>query len=95
MIARRLTAAAGMAISLTGCFTTTADFKQDAENYISSEVSTAVGATFQAVTCEEPASQAVGTRFTCSAIDDNGGVWEFDNLIDAENEFTVNVSRRP
>jgi hypothetical protein len=91
----RLLLIGASAVPLSGCFTSTADFRRDAENYISNAVAEAVGTTFQDVTCVEPTSQSIGTRFTCSAIDADGAVWEFDNVIDAENEFTVNVSRRP
>lgn len=82
-------------VVLGGCFTTTADFKRDAEAYIAADVADAVGATFESVTCQQPVDQDVGTRFTCSAIDDAGQVWEFDNEIDAPGEFTVNLSKRP
>ena len=82
-------------IALTGCFTTTADFKKDAEAYITNSVAPEVDAAFQSVLCEQPLDQDVGTRFACSAIDADGGVWEFDNVIDAPGEFTINVARRP
>jgi hypothetical protein len=82
-------------IALTGCFTSAADFQKDAESYIQAAVAPEVGTTFDDVTCEQPLNQNVGTRFTCSAIDVDGGIWEFDNVIDEPNEFTVNVSRRP
>lgn len=82
-------------VGLSGCFTSTADFQKDAERYIQDVVAPDLDVAFNAVTCEQPLNQNVGTRFSCSAIDANGDVWEFDNLIDATNEFTVNVSRRP
>ncbi len=84
------------ASSLLGaCFTTTADFKRDAETFIEEQVAPELGTTFQSVTCMQPVDQEVGTTFTCSALDAGGGVWEFDNLIDAPGEFTVNISRSP
>lgn len=80
---------------LTGCFTTAADFRRDAEAFIREQVGPELDVTFQSVTCVDPVDQEVGTRFTCSALDDQGGVWEFDNLIDAPNEFTVTIADRP
>ena len=83
------------AVALSGCFTSTADFKKDAEAYIAASVAPEVGTVFESVACDQPLNQDVGTRFNCSAIDADGGVWEFDNVIDAPGEFTVNLSRRP
>lgn len=80
---------------LTACFTTAADFKRDAETFIADRVAPELGTTFESVTCVQPVDQDVGTTFTCSALDADGGVWEFDNVIDAPGEFTVNISRRP
>ena len=91
----RLWCAACCAIGLSGCFTSTADFKSDAEAFIEGEVAAQVDTTFTSVNCDEPIDQAVGTRFACQAIDADGAVWEFDNVIDAQGEFTINISRRP
>ncbi len=91
----RLVSVALAGVSLAGCFTSTADFKSDAETFIVDQVAPQVDTTFSSVNCDEPLDQAVGTRFGCQAIDATGGVWEFDNVIDAEGEFTVNISRRP
>lgn len=94
-IARTGVLMAATATALSGCFTTTADFKSDAESFIAEQVPAAVGTEFSSVNCDTPANQETGTRFACQAIDTNGGVWEFDNVIDARNEFTVNISSRP
>ena len=83
------------ALVLAGCFTTTADFKSDAESFIDGAVADELGVDFTAVNCDQPVGQDVGTRFTCTAIDTDGGTWEFDNLIDEPGEFTVDLSRRP
>ena len=83
------------AVCLTSCFTSTSDFKTDAETFIAEQVAPQVETTFTNVNCEAPIDQNVGTRFACQAIDDAGGIWEFDNVIDVEGEFTVNISRRP
>lgn len=84
-----------VAVLLAGCFTTAADYQRDAEAYIETDVAAALEVTFDDVACVRPENQDVGTRFSCSALDADGGVWEFDNVITAENEFEVNVSRRP
>ncbi len=91
----QLACAACSTVFLASCFTSTADFKSDAETFIAEQVPPAVETTFTSVNCDAPVDQNVGTRFACQAIDDAGGIWEFDNVIDAEGEFTVNISRRP
>jgi hypothetical protein len=91
----RLALVASSTVGLAGCFTSTADFKSDAETFIVDQVAPHVETTFTSVNCDEPLDQTVGTRFACQAVDADGGVWEFDNLIDADGEFTVNISRRP
>ena len=92
---RQFVIAAGSTAVLAGCFTTTADFKSDAETFIAERVAPEVAAEFSSVNCDQPIDQEIGTRFACQAIDADGEVWEFDNEIDAEGEFTVNISRRP
>ncbi len=82
-------------LTVAGCFTSTSDFKSDAESFISNQVATDVGAEFASVNCEPPVDQQVGTRFGCEAIDAAGDVWEFDNVIDAKGEFRVTIARRP
>jgi hypothetical protein len=83
------------AVCFASCFTSTSDFKSKAETVIVDQVGPEVETTFTSVNCEAPVDQKIGTRFTCQAIDGAAGVWEFDNVIDAEGEFTVNISRRP
>ncbi len=91
----RLAGVACSAVCLAGCFTSAADFKSEAETYIADQVAAAVETAFTSVNCDAPIDQNVGTRFACQAIDDAGGIWEFDTVIDVEGEFTVNISRRP
>ena len=79
----------------TGCFTTSADFASDAEEYIADTVAQELGVEFDSVDCTAPESQDVGTRFECTAVDTDGGQWVFDNEITAKNEFTVNLDRSP
>jgi hypothetical protein len=83
------------AVTLAGCFTTSADFVDDAEEYISTTVAIELGVEFTTVECTDPQSQAVGTRFVCTAIDSDDGTWTFDTKIDAKNEFTVTLDRSP
>lgn len=95
---RRVSSLLGcVAVSLTlaACFTSTADFKVDAEAFIADKVAAELDVVFESVNCDSPLDQDVGTRFACAAITLDGGVYEFDNVIDEPGEFTVNISRRP
>lgn len=83
------------AVFLSSCFTTSADFKNDAEDFIDDEVAEELGVDFVDVECVEPQTQDVGTRFECVATNAAGDEWVFDNEITAENEFTVNIERAP
>jgi len=91
----RLLCGAGSMVVLASCFTSTADFKSDAETFIVEQVLEQIGTTLTSVNCVAPVDQNIGTRFTCQAIDDAGAIWEFDNVIDGDGEFTVKISRRP
>jgi hypothetical protein len=82
-------------VVLAACFTTTADFRSNAEDYISTSVADALEVEFADVTCERPPDQDVGTTFTCTARDVDGGAWEFENTIDGDNEYSVEVTRQP
>ena len=94
--ARVLFGVAALAL-LTGCFTTAADFRNDAETFILEDegLAEAVETTFTAATCQEPVDQDVGTTFTCDATDAEGRGWEFEIVITDSNEYEVNVSRFP
>jgi len=88
-------------IGLSGCFTTAADFRADAETFIvendglrdatfpDSDV------TFVTATCSEPEDQDEGTRFPCTAVDSGGGTWEFEIVITGSSGYDVKVTRRP
>jgi hypothetical protein len=82
-------------VVLASCFTSTADFKSEAESFIAEQVPEQIGTTLTNVDCVAPVNRDIGTRFACQAIDEAGAIWEFDNVIEAEGEFTVNISRRP
>jgi len=82
---------------LVGCFTTAADFKDDAETFIedNQELSNALQVDFTSATCQQPERQDVGTTFPCTALDDQSRSWEFSVEITGSNQYEVNVSRRP
>lgn len=82
---------------LAACFTTAADFKNDAETFIedNDQLSAALEVDFTSATCQEPARQDVGTEFLCTALDDQGRSWEFSVEITGSTEYEVNVSRAP
>ncbi len=90
-----------LAIGLAGCFTTAADFRNDAETFIedNDELRGALfadsGTAFETATCVEPENQDEGTTFPCTAIDTTGATWEFEIVITGSSEYEVNVSRRP
>ena len=85
------------AIALSGCFTSTADFQNDAEKFILEDegLAEAVETTFSTADCEEPVDQNAGTTFTCVAVDSEGDEWEFEIVILDSDEYEVNVSRFP
>lgn len=106
MRATRPTLALGLllgagAIGLTGCFTTAADFGNDAETFIveNEELRAALFAetdtSFVRATCVDPKNQDVGTTFACTATDSDDDVWEFEIVITGSTEYEVNVSRFP
>lgn len=96
-IVARLGLVVGALVAVTGCFTSTADFREEAETFIVDEV-TIPGETdvsFAAATCEEPASQDPGTVFGCTATDNEGATWTFDVTIEEDNRILVSVDERP
>jgi len=99
---RIVTAAAGTSIVLGGCFTTSSDYQHDAEDFIltNEDLATSLGTAedplaFDSATCEKPADQNEGTTFPCSAIDENGAVWEFSVEIGSGSTYDVEVARDP
>jgi hypothetical protein len=85
------------ALALSGCFTSTADFQNEAEKFILEDegLAEAVETTFSTADCEEPVDQNVETTFTCVAVDSEGDEWEFEIVILDSNEIEVYVSRFP
>lgn len=90
-----------LAAGLSGCFTTTADFRDDAETFIEEDEALREAlfpdsdTTFTTATCVEPENQDEGTTFPCTAIDSVGDTWEFEIVITGSNEYEVNLSRAP
>lgn len=87
----------GSTVALAACFTTSADYQRDAEEFILNDenLTEALGIGFTSVTCEDPQSQEPGTTFICTAVDDADGDWEFEIEIQDSDGYDVNVSRRP
>lgn len=94
-------ALAVLAAGVAGCFTTTADFRNDAEEFIEQNDELRVALfpdtddSITAATCEEPPDQDEGTTFPCTATDTTGASWEFEIVITGSSEYEVNVARRP
>lgn len=90
-----------LAAGLTGCFTTSADFGDDAESYLLENETLRdtlfpdTDTTFTTATCDDPADQDVDTTFMCTATDSDGGAWEFEMVITGSSAYEVNVSRFP
>jgi hypothetical protein len=85
-----VTAVVVVAGMLSACSTSPQDFKTEGEKFLQSpELAQEAGYTFSRAQCKEPASTTVGTRFTCTATDNDGDDWEFVVEITGERELTV------
>lgn len=82
-----------VAVALGGCFTTTADFQQEAEDFIvqDQDIATVLETAFVSSTCTTPETRDVDEEFTCEAIDEMDRTWEFLATITGENSFRVEV----
>ncbi|MFT3855778.1 MAG: DUF4333 domain-containing protein [Ilumatobacteraceae bacterium] len=69
----------------------TSDFKKQTADFINGkEVEEKTGTDFEDASCEEPASTAIGTTYTCTATaTTDGSKWTFDVEITSKNGFTV------
>jgi hypothetical protein len=85
------------AVALAGCFTTAADFRDEAETFIVGDPSIAEGLDVAIVsaTCDEPDNQDPGTTFACTATDEAGDTWGFEVEIEESDRIGVTVSERP
>lgn len=71
------------------------NFKSEAEKYLESdEVAEITGYRFADSECEEPASTSVGTMYACTAVADDGSIWDFDVEITGDRELTVVEGRQ-
>lgn len=92
---------AALALLSAGCFTTAADFREDAEAFIESDEALREAAFFETsasfveATCTDPPNRDEGTTFPCTATDSNGDAWEFEIVITGSTEYEVVVTRRP
>lgn len=90
-----------LAVGVTGCFTTTADFRKDAETFLveDDDLRTALFGdstdSFTTATCTAPPNQDEGATFPCTATDSTGATWEFEIVITGSSDYEVNVARRP
>ncbi len=86
-----------LVIAVAGCFTSTADYRDEAETFIVEGVSIPgePDLSFPSAVCEEPARQDPGTVFGCTATDNQGGTWTFDVTIEEDNRIRVSVDDRP
>ncbi|HSL74697.1 MAG TPA: hypothetical protein VK853_09520 [Ilumatobacteraceae bacterium] len=84
-------------VGVGGCFTTTADYRQEAETFIVDDDTIAgeLGVAMVSATCDEPTDQEPGTTFACTAIDADGAEWGFAVEIRDDNRFEVSVSAFP
>ncbi len=84
-------------LAMSGCFTSTSDYREKAEAFIVEDAGVAdgLGVALVSATCAEPVDQEVGTTFTCTAIDENGDTWGFEVEIAESNRIDVSVSDRP
>jgi hypothetical protein len=96
-IARWLALPTVAALSLAGCFTSTADYREKAETFIVEDpgIASALDVAMVSATCAEPTNQDVGTTFTCTAIDERGDAWGFAVEIAESNRINVSMSDRP
>jgi hypothetical protein len=101
LAARSTLTLAALGLTLSACFTTTADFREDAETFIvdNDDLRAALfpdsDTAFVTASCTDPADQDEGTTFPCTATDSNDETWEFEIEITGSNEYEVNLSRTP
>jgi hypothetical protein len=79
-----------LAVPLAACSTDTTDFEHSAEHYIGSDAMAAqAGTTFNAASCDRPASTRPGTTYTCTATDARGTEWTFEVVIVDGSNFQI------
>lgn len=90
----RVLAGLCLCVALSGCFTTSADFQEEAESFIVDDpgIVDALGVAMVSATCEEPVDRDVGRTFSCSAVDVDGEDHAFQVEITGETSFEVTVA---
>ena len=78
------------ALLITGCSTSAGDFKSEGEKFLESQdLASEAGYTFSDAVCQQPTSVTPGTRYSCTATDNDGDEWEFMVEITGERALTV------
>lgn len=70
----------------------TGDFQKQTQDFINKndgDVEKAAQTALSDAKCDKPGSTSVGTLYSCTAVDANGGTWTFDVEITSKNGFTV------
>lgn len=83
-------------VMLTGCFTTSADFQQEAETFIVEDPGIAAAlddAAMVSAACDEPVNRDIGQTFACEAIDADGTTHAFQVEITGDTSFEVTVAQ--
>lgn len=95
---RHVAVAASIAgvLFVSGCSNDTETYKVETEKFITgnAELKEEYDTSFSDVTCDEPASIAAGTTYTCTAVAEDGSTWDFDAEIDGENSYLVVGTKR-
>ena len=89
---RSVLAVAVAALAVVACSNDTGTYKDETEKFIEDEngdMAEAQQKVFSDAECEEPESTDVGTKYTCTAVDEEGTTYVFDVEIDKENSFAV------
>ena len=80
---------------LSSCFTSTADFQNDAEDFIENDEGVAEevgGVDVVSAICEEPPNRDPDTTFACAGTTANDEVWGFEVVILDSNEYAVSIN---
>ena len=92
---RRYVIPAFAGLALVGgaaCSPDASDFKSDAEDFIEDDdgdVESQLGVALSDANCEDPPSSDVGTTFNCTAVGDDGTVYDFTVEITGDNRYEV------
>ena len=77
-------------VVVSGCSTSTRDFKDEAEKFLESkDLAAEAGYTYRDARCETPASTTIGTQFACGATDNDGDDWTFIAEITGAREIVI------